>query len=601
MGGGIPAMGGPLDYSIFQAGGGGADVGGLLGGLGLGPVGIGIDLGMLLLGGIGQLVGGQAGQIMGDIANPSQGIQDLISAIQGLPGNVKPDVFAQTLMSSKNPEEQMLGKFIMQAQNKAGSGSGLLSQSGKGAFNINTVTGLLEALTGQNVGNIDPKTGKITLSSGPGGGAQHGITENLNPASYYLNALGLGQGGAGFTPQQLETPQAMKIIEQVTNYGGVGTGQHLGPEKVKELLPKIIQALLNAGITPQGGGHDVPPPIKKPPGPQPCPTGYVLDPLSGQCTPSGTQDQPCTPANPKWNPWTQDCTTPPKGPGGQNCPQGTTYNPQTGNCDQGPPKGPGPQGCKPGDPNYNPLTGNCDKQPPPPDHGQCDPSTDPNHCCPPGTLYNSATGNCDHPSQGGCDWRAPNWNPVTQKCDKPPGDQRCDPNTDPNHCCPPGTKWNTFTQACGGEPPGKCPDGTIAMPDGTCCPIGDYDATTHSCGSQGKGKDKQPCNPQSPNWNPATETCDQTPQKDKQRGCPPNTIVMPNGFCCPQDQYNPTTGLCGQTPWIPPKIPTPYQMPRTSNEPRATGPGVSAAIPASGASAGFGYTPQMAFTPFQVT
>lgn len=272
MGGGLPDLSGmpglgdylnqPGGLDIGGGGGGGLDLGSLFGqGGGGGVPGLG-SLGDLF-NGIGALTQGGAGNdlrgaldITGILAQFIPVVGPALSAalpmignligpmIQGLPANVKPDMFADYLKSQGGIAGD-LGNLISNAQQAAGSGSGVLSQKGAGAYNPEFESGLLEALTGQSVG---------TQSAPPSGGAKQGVTMRFNPAANILQQLGLGSGGAGYTAQELSTPAATKAIMSATKGGKVGTGQKMGAKKIQQYLPAVEQALAKAGIYPGGGG-----------------------------------------------------------------------------------------------------------------------------------------------------------------------------------------------------------------------------------------------------------------------------------------------------------------------------------------------------------
>lgn len=261
--GGLGDLGGYLNQPTTpDVGGGGLDLGSLFGQGGGG--------GMPGLGSIGDLFSGISSLTQGGAGNDLKGAMDItallaqfipvvgpaLSAalpmignligpmIQGLPSNVKPDMFANYLQSQGGIAAD-LGNLISNAQQAAGSGSGVLSQKGAGAYNPEFESGLLEALTGQSVG---------TQTAPPSGGAKQGITMKFNPAANVLQQLGLGSGGAGYTAQQLSSPAATKAIMSATKGGKVGTGQKMGAKKIQQYLPAVEQALAKAGITPGGGG-----------------------------------------------------------------------------------------------------------------------------------------------------------------------------------------------------------------------------------------------------------------------------------------------------------------------------------------------------------
>lgn len=267
MGGGLPDLGSLGDYGnqpiTPDVGGGGLDLGSLFGQGGGGG-------GVPGLGSIGDLFSGISSLTQGGAGNDLKGALDItallaqfipvvgpaLSAalpmignligpmIQGLPANVKPDMFADYLKSQGGIAGD-LGNLISNAQQAAGSGSGVLSQKGAGAYNPEFESGLLEALTGQSMGS---------QTAPPSGGAKHGVTMNFNPAANILQQLGLGSGGAGYTAQELSTPAATKAIMSATKGGKVGTGQKMGAKKIQQYLPAVEKALAAAGIYPGGGG-----------------------------------------------------------------------------------------------------------------------------------------------------------------------------------------------------------------------------------------------------------------------------------------------------------------------------------------------------------
>lgn len=180
-------------------------------------------------------------------------IGDLLSSLQGLPASTKPDMYANYL-SSLGGLPSDLGSLINAAQQQVGPGTGLLSMSGAGAFNPNFMATLLEALTGQNLGAIDPSTGRITLTAPATGGVQNPVSLSFLPESSLMSSPGMaGLSAYGYTPQQLSSPAALKAIETATNYGLVGTGAGAGTSKVAQYLPAVVSALQQAGINPATG------------------------------------------------------------------------------------------------------------------------------------------------------------------------------------------------------------------------------------------------------------------------------------------------------------------------------------------------------------
>lgn len=185
-------------------------------------------------------------------------IGDLMQALQGLPANAKPDMFAQYLQGQGGLAGD-LGSLISAAQNQAGSGSGVLSQSGANAFNPNFMATLLEALTGQNLGTDINAQGRQVFTAPATGQVQNPVTETFLTEQNLMSSPGMqGLSAYGFTPQQLSSAAALKAIESATNYGDVGTGQGLGTQKVAQYLPKVVAALEAAGITPGGGTSAAP-------------------------------------------------------------------------------------------------------------------------------------------------------------------------------------------------------------------------------------------------------------------------------------------------------------------------------------------------------
>lgn len=180
-------------------------------------------------------------------------LQDILSSLQGLPASTKPNMFANYLNTLGGLPAD-LGSLINAAQQQVGSGTGLLSMSGAGAFNPNFMATLLEALTGQNIGNVDPSTGRISFTAPATGGVSNPVSLSFLPESSLMSSSPMaGLTAYGFTPAQLSSPAALKAIEQATNYGLVGTGQNLGTQQVANYLPKVVAALESAGITPATG------------------------------------------------------------------------------------------------------------------------------------------------------------------------------------------------------------------------------------------------------------------------------------------------------------------------------------------------------------
>lgn len=263
-----------LGTPTADVGGGGSALGSILsqaGGLGgLGGLGsLFSSIGDLSQGGVGNDISGATGLVGGALsAIPGIGsvLGPVISSIgsilgpmlQGLPANAKPEMFANYLQGQGGLAGD-LGNLINLAQQHAGSGTGILSQSGAGAFNPNFEATLLEALTGQNLGNVDPTTGRATFTAPATGQVKNPVSLSFLGEQGLMSSPGMqGLSAYGYTPQQLASPKAQQAIAAATNYGMVGTGQGLGTQKVAQYLPKVVAALKAAGIEPgastSGGG-----------------------------------------------------------------------------------------------------------------------------------------------------------------------------------------------------------------------------------------------------------------------------------------------------------------------------------------------------------
>lgn len=248
-----------------DVGGGASGLGSLLGQGGGGIPGLGSILnlgqgiGNLMQGGVGNDISGAA-DIASVAALAIPGIGEILSPLLAMGGNLIGSLIPTGLPASTKPmnfanymEQQGglagdLGKLIANAQNAAGGSSGVLSQTGQGAFNPNFMANLLETLTGQNLGSPNAQ-GIQTFASPPAGGAQQGVTMNFKDAAQVLGSLSMNQG-AGYTPQQLSSPQALKAIEQATKNGFIGYGLGGGNTNVAKYLPQVEAALAKAGITP---------------------------------------------------------------------------------------------------------------------------------------------------------------------------------------------------------------------------------------------------------------------------------------------------------------------------------------------------------------
>lgn len=224
-----------------------------------------------------------------------------------------------------------------------------------------------------------------------------------------------------------------------------------------------------------------------------CPTGYILNPNSGQCEPD---------------------------PNGA-CPDGWLYNEATGQCDPGDggcPEGttPGANGCEPGDGNT----------------------------CPAGWFYDEASGSCQPPANddGGGACPAGYFFDRTINC--------CSPIPSDNVGCSPGFYRAAATNDCQPIDQNGCPDGTVYNRyEGGC--VHDFgtddqgDTADDGCRLEGYVRnDNGQCVPGDTPVQRIVNACGDNAYYDEQLG---QCVTLEEGDCGPGYRRNPVSNTCVPT------------------------------------------------------
>lgn len=238
---GAVSSGAPGVGTLLQSGGGGANIGNLIGQLfGLNPssagatgseigTGIGALAGSFIpIPGVGTLLGALAGGALGDVFG------NLVGG--GIPQTAKTTALGQAFGASGNPIDALLAKFI---QRGVGQGD-VLSQSGGSTFEgaLQRLGAMLEALTGQ-------KGATVTAT-----GFQNNPTYGPKPLGFAADKYQL-PAGYEFVQDPSKLQQIYKDLLPIIGMSAPGFGAGAGSQ---EEWKRIVNELISQGTLQKYGG-----------------------------------------------------------------------------------------------------------------------------------------------------------------------------------------------------------------------------------------------------------------------------------------------------------------------------------------------------------